>query len=113
VCDTLTSQDCYSPSLSRYFLSNEIFTFFQKISIEKKNTAESRGFNDCALSEVRNKFLPSHIGQCIVTEAGNLLIAKNQNYHQATITGSKYTFWQVINYLMNLRDAPLKSGLLQ
>jgi hypothetical protein len=83
------------------------------MSIEKKNTAESRGFIDCALSEVQKKLLPSHIGQCIITEAGSLFIAKNQNYHQATIAGSKYSIWQVIKYTMNLRDAPLKSGVLR
>ena len=55
-----------------------------KISIEMKNAAESKGFNDCAFSEVRKKCLPSHLGQCIVTEVGSFIIAKNQNYHQAT-----------------------------
>jgi hypothetical protein len=113
VFDEFTSQDCGSPSLWRYFLSNKIFTLFEKISIEKKNTAESRGFNDCALSEVRKELLPYGIGQCIITEAWSLTVAKNQNYHQATITGSKYSMWQVIKYPINLRDAPLKSGLLQ
>jgi hypothetical protein len=65
------------------------------MSIEMKNTAESNGFNDRNLSEVRKKRLPSHLGQCIITEAWSLLIVRKQNYHQATIIGSKYSIWQV------------------
>ena len=41
-----------------------------------------------------------------------MLIAKNQNYYQATITGSKYSLWQLIKYAMNLRGAALKGSVL-
>ena len=85
----------------------------RKLRSKRKILLKAEALMFVLFQKFHKKLLTSHIGQCVITESGSLLIAKNQNYPQATITGSIYSIWQVIKYPMNLIDVSLESGILQ